>query len=395
MEPALSSSTSAGAAAYHDARVDLPERLALENILDAEAHGATVLNYCEALSTESAERTRAPAVRRPRHARRARSRHQPPASSSTRPAHGVEQCRGGADRAAAGRVRTTKGDSHRLPAADGPGAGPVLEVDRRLMFAIPRGGPDVDRHNRHRLRRRSGAGASDRAPTSSIFSHRCATISGTRTPRTCCITTAGVRALVTQGGRASSVSRMHKVVEGEPLRRRSDFGAGGKDHRLSRDCRGGDRRRVQARRCCTRRCSTADMPLPGARNRRVRRARRRRVAGRASSVSMIAVREPRAGGAGADWIGWRISSVHCRPSTRTSPPRSSSACAPNTACESSDFIRRRTSARRIGGPGMGRRSARGGAHGGGAGLVAANRSPRNSTHTAARSMRPARSRRTV
>ena len=27
-----------GAAAYHDARVDLPERLALENVLDAEAH---------------------------------------------------------------------------------------------------------------------------------------------------------------------------------------------------------------------------------------------------------------------------------------------------------------------------------------------------------------------
>ncbi len=38
-----------GAAAYYDARVDLPERLALENALDAEIHGATILNYCEVL----------------------------------------------------------------------------------------------------------------------------------------------------------------------------------------------------------------------------------------------------------------------------------------------------------------------------------------------------------
>src|SRR5688500_17863419 len=40
-----------GAAAYFDARVDLPERLALENALDAEAHGAAVVNYCEVVRT--------------------------------------------------------------------------------------------------------------------------------------------------------------------------------------------------------------------------------------------------------------------------------------------------------------------------------------------------------
>jgi glycerol-3-phosphate dehydrogenase len=32
-------------------RADLPERLALENALDAERHGGVILNYCAATST--------------------------------------------------------------------------------------------------------------------------------------------------------------------------------------------------------------------------------------------------------------------------------------------------------------------------------------------------------
>ncbi len=36
-----------GAVTYYDAQVEMPERLCLENIVDARAHGAVVRNYCE------------------------------------------------------------------------------------------------------------------------------------------------------------------------------------------------------------------------------------------------------------------------------------------------------------------------------------------------------------
>lgn len=47
MEPELRREGLKGAAAYYDAQVDSPERLTLENILDARAHGAVALNYAE------------------------------------------------------------------------------------------------------------------------------------------------------------------------------------------------------------------------------------------------------------------------------------------------------------------------------------------------------------
>lgn len=48
MEPALRADGLTGAALYYDAQVSSPERLALENIVDAHAHGAVALNYVEA-----------------------------------------------------------------------------------------------------------------------------------------------------------------------------------------------------------------------------------------------------------------------------------------------------------------------------------------------------------
>src|SRR5258708_3603277 len=46
-EPALAAEGLCGAASFHDAQVSLPERLCLENLLDAEKHGACIRNYCE------------------------------------------------------------------------------------------------------------------------------------------------------------------------------------------------------------------------------------------------------------------------------------------------------------------------------------------------------------
>ncbi len=47
-EPGLLANGLQGSAAYFDAQVDSPERLALENILEARQHGAVALNYVEA-----------------------------------------------------------------------------------------------------------------------------------------------------------------------------------------------------------------------------------------------------------------------------------------------------------------------------------------------------------
>jgi glycerol-3-phosphate dehydrogenase len=49
VEPGLVSRGLAGAAMYYDAQVDSPERLTMENVVDAAEHGATALNYVEAL----------------------------------------------------------------------------------------------------------------------------------------------------------------------------------------------------------------------------------------------------------------------------------------------------------------------------------------------------------
>lgn len=46
-DPRLRTAGLQGATTYFDAQVNSPERLCLENILDARAHGATVLNYAE------------------------------------------------------------------------------------------------------------------------------------------------------------------------------------------------------------------------------------------------------------------------------------------------------------------------------------------------------------
>ena len=49
-EPHLVSDDLQGAASYYDAQVDLPERLCLENILDAREHGACAFNHTEVVA---------------------------------------------------------------------------------------------------------------------------------------------------------------------------------------------------------------------------------------------------------------------------------------------------------------------------------------------------------
>ncbi len=234
-----------GAAAYYDARVDSPERLALENILDAEQHGADVFSYCEATAAQSSA-GRVTGLR----VTDVLNRHQAPAlglsrESSHRHAHPPElredRSNGRAHEAdvsarvvvnatgawlepvtralvarVPGVVRTTKG----IHLACRPLTSRALvlysEVDRRLLFAIPRGGltwigtTDTDF---------DGDPAEVRA-TSEDVKYLLASVRGifpSLRMDDVLYTTAGVRALVRKGGSESSVSRMHKIVDGEPL----------------------------------------------------------------------------------------------------------------------------------------------------------------------------------
>jgi glycerol-3-phosphate dehydrogenase len=193
-----------GAATYFDARVDLPERLALENALDAERHGASILNYCEATSTLMDDRGAA-GIR-------------------------VHDAIDGQEGDIRGRIvvnatgpwlehgiRKTKGVHIVCPPVTDRALVIFSAVDRRLMFAIPRGGQtwigttDTDYE---------GDPAAARATRADV-EYLLASVRHLF-PQLgiddVLYTTAGVRALVMHGGSASSVSRMHKVVEDTPGR---------------------------------------------------------------------------------------------------------------------------------------------------------------------------------
>jgi glycerol-3-phosphate dehydrogenase len=134
-------------------------------------------------------------------------------------------------------------------------------VDRRLVFAIPRAGhtwigtTDTDY---------DGDPAEARATRTDVeyLLASVRTLFPSLSMDDVLYTTAGVRALVMQGGRESAVSRMHKVVDGEPLPGVISV-LGGKItgyRAIAEDVTDAVCTRVGA----NRRCTTADTPLPGA-----------------------------------------------------------------------------------------------------------------------------------
>jgi glycerol-3-phosphate dehydrogenase len=263
LDDALRAAGVRGAASYYDARVDSPERLALENALDAEQHHARVFNYCDVFGVV----TEGGAVAG------LRIRDALDGSEAEIRARVVVNATGAwLERTAEtltgrrpGRIRTTKG-VHVVTA-------PVVDhamvffsrVDRRLMFAIPRNGltwigtTDTDY---------AGDPAQARATREDV-DYVLRSIRGllpSLRVDDVLYTTAGVRALVRQGGSESSVSRMHKVIEGEPAAPPgliSIFGGKITGFRaIAEDATDAACVRLGGR---CRPCITADVPLPGAR----------------------------------------------------------------------------------------------------------------------------------
>lgn len=262
-EAALAGAGTTGAAAYHDARVDSPERLALENVLDAERHQSVAVNYCEALSIAGRNGGSVVRVRDV----------STPGSTEEGEIHArvVVNATGAwlelVSETFTGRrpavIRTTKG-VHLV-------CRPLTEhalvlfsaVDGRLLFAIPRAGltwigtTDTDFSGDPALAR---ADRSDVDYLLQSVRHIFPKVGRDDVFHT----TAGVRALVKAGGSESSVSRMHRIVSGPPAGPPGVISVlGGKItgyRAIAEDVTDAVCDRLGA---AERRCSTAERPLPG------------------------------------------------------------------------------------------------------------------------------------
>jgi glycerol-3-phosphate dehydrogenase len=262
-DPALASTGARNAAAYYDARVDSPERLALENIIDARAHGAHAVNYCEVIGAD---------VRKER-VTGVRVRDGLDGTELSIASRVVVNATGAwfepvttmLTAHAPGMIRTTKGIHVVLPHMTDRALVLFSQVDRRLVFAIPRRGltwigtTDTDYDG-------DPAAAHATRPEVEYLIASVRHVFPSIAVGDVLYTTAGVRALVRQAGAESSVSRMHKIVDGG----RGWTGGmvsvlGGKItgyRAIAEEATDAVCRRLELR---DRRCTTAETPLPGAR----------------------------------------------------------------------------------------------------------------------------------
>ena len=260
-DPVLQRSDIRGAAAYYDARVDSPERLALENVLDARAHGAVALNYCAVSGWDAGGRHTELRLEDRLSGGEARVRTRVVVNAT---GAWFEQVAGALTGRRPGAIRTTKGIHAVCRQLTTRALVFLSAVDRRLLFAIPRGGltwigtTDTDFDGDP-----AGARASREDVDYLVASAR--PLFPKLRLQDVLYTTAGVRALVRQRGAESSVSRMHRIVQ------QALPGAGGVISVLGGKITGyraiaeaavdAACRRLGA---SDRRASTAERPLPGA-----------------------------------------------------------------------------------------------------------------------------------
>jgi glycerol-3-phosphate dehydrogenase len=263
-EPVLARADARRAATYYDARVDSPERLALENVIDAQAQGAQAVNYCEVVgATLQNGRVSGLQVRDVLDGADVTIRTRAVVNATGAWFDPVAAALGGRS---PDSVRKTKGIHVVVPALTRHALVLFSRVDKRLLFAIPRHGltwigtTDTDY---------SGDPADARATRADVEY----LISSVRHVfpsieiGDVLYTTAGVRALVRQPGAESSVSRMHKVVEGPPLAPEGVISVlGGKITGYRAIAEEATDAVCQKLGLPERRSVTAEAPLPGARD---------------------------------------------------------------------------------------------------------------------------------
>jgi len=212
-EPALTKNGLCGAGSYFDAQVSMPERLCLENLIDAARHGAVVRNYCEVRSAKLTD-----GKVRSLHVRDADSGEEAELSARifvNATGAWFDRVQTALSGAPSRRLRTTKGIH--LTCAPLVNKANVLfsPVDGRLFFVIPLlgktwiGTTDTD-YPEDPTGVRADEGDIEyllRSVEPFFPAIRSLPIYSTN---------AGVRALVRQSGSESSVSRLHKIEETQP-----------------------------------------------------------------------------------------------------------------------------------------------------------------------------------
>ena len=278
-EPQLSKRGLKGAATYYDAQAALPERLCLENILDACAHGARAYNYAE-VTGPIREGAGVAAIAAPGGGRLAGVRVRDRLMNTD--ADGADDVEVRArfvvnasgpwfDRVEGAligdrkrHIRTTKGIHIAVPPMIRSAMALQSAVDGRLVFAIPWlgytwiGTTDTDFDDDPANAR------ADAADVDYLLRSMRPYFKGLDASQIL-FTNAGVRALVMEEGSESSVSRLHKISDEAEARRRGLIEIlGGKltgyraiaEEVTDLACRLLDRKQA---------CVTDTTPLPGAR----------------------------------------------------------------------------------------------------------------------------------
>jgi glycerol-3-phosphate dehydrogenase len=212
-EPALTPVNLSGAGSYFDAQVSMPERLCLENLIDAAHHNAVVQNYCEVLSASSSNgRISSLLIRDSDSGATAELRAKVFLNAT---GAWFDRLQSSLSASPSRRIRTTKGIH--LTCAPLVNHANVLfsPLDGRLFFVLPLmgktwiGTTDTDF---------SDDPSSVRAEAADIeyLLHSVEPFFPSVRSLPIYSTNAGVRALLRQPGSESSVSRMHRVQETLP-----------------------------------------------------------------------------------------------------------------------------------------------------------------------------------
>ncbi len=214
IEPNLRQRGLQGAAAYFDAQANSPERLCLENIIDACEHGAQTFNYTEVTG----------ALRTNKSVHGVRVRDLSSDDGAEINVNGrviinasgpwFDRVAGGlTGPGATGKIRTTKGVHITCPPVINRAVVVFSAVDDRLMFVIPWlgyswiGTTDTDF---------AGDPATAHATSRDVnyMLRSVAEYFPTLDPAKIYFSNAGVRALVKDKGSESSVSRLHRIADG-------------------------------------------------------------------------------------------------------------------------------------------------------------------------------------
>jgi glycerol-3-phosphate dehydrogenase len=272
-EPGIVTEGLQGAASYYDAQAPLPERLCLENVLDACMHGARAYNYAEVTGAVlDGDRVAGVRVRDRLDEASVQRADRAGRDDVEVRARLVVNASGpwfdGVERALTGRpsrhIRTTKGIHIAVPRRTTTALALFSTIDDRLVFAIPWlgytwiGTTDTDFDDDPANAR------ADSADVDYLVRSLKPYLPGLEADQIL-FTNAGVRALVMEEGSESSVSRLHEISHEDEARRCGLIEVmGGKltgyraiaEEVTDLACRLLDRRRP---------CVTHTTPLPGAR----------------------------------------------------------------------------------------------------------------------------------